>query len=111
MITFKDSFYNNLCIMCTSKKCQGSCKAMIVNNEADLKESLTQIITGLDKINMCNSGKGDLKSIYANSALTDINELKTEAKLLLDQVNGYTAKFPDAVAKCGSSYVSENVFE
>ena len=111
MVIFKNSFYDNLCVMCTSKNCQGSCHTLLKNNEPDLKESLAQIITGLDNISTCTVGKAELKNTTAYNTMSELNELKTEAKRLLEEVNCYADKFSHANTKCNSFDISENVFE
>ena len=94
--------------MCTSK-CSGSCKNMLNHNDDDLKKSIGTIISTLDHLSVCSNDKNDPENISKNKIMTDINILKSEARLLLDEVNcqeGNSAKSQPAAG----GYNTENIF-
>jgi len=93
--------------MCTSK-CWGSCKNLSHEIANDSKESLLQIINALNNIGACTANKIDFTNNHTTNSMTEINNLKAEAKRLLDEVNGYT-QWPANGA--GISYMRENIFE
>ncbi len=87
-----------LCNMCKST-CSGLCKGIINRDETEILESLQQIILVLNKMAECNT--------INLESMKNINQLRNEAKQLLDEVNGYT---PENVSVKDGCYNSSNIF-
>ena len=96
----------HFCIMCTSK-CSGSCVSSLINKEAGSKESLVELNDFINAVTERNAEAGTDKSIFMN----ELFNLKTQARMLLDEVNYYSETSPDGSIAYGSHIFEEPSFK
>ncbi|MEO6456221.1 MAG: hypothetical protein ABIN97_19245 [Ginsengibacter sp.] len=94
--------------MCKSN-CQGTCKSLVENNDDDQKELLAKVIDGLEKVTRCSTPKPGFINSISNSYMIEMNTLKAEAKLLLEEVNCYDGS-GTKTGRC-NPYMYENAYE
>ena len=95
-----------LCIMCTSK-CSGSCMSMLKEKLINSKESLKELNDLLNNITTCGAPAGTNKNLF----MTEVINLKAEARKLLDEVNHHGERASNGKLISASSYGFQNMFE
>lgn len=60
---------------------------------------------------MCSTTKPDFINSVTNNYMIEMDNIKAEAKRLLDEINCYEGGFSQGVTKWNSSYISENIFK
>lgn len=74
---------------------------------SDSRESLIELNNLLDNIAVCGAPAGTNK----NNFMTEVTNLKMEARRLLDEVNQYFERSPNGARITNSPYDFENIFE
>jgi|GEM_PF-2791571 len=90
--------------MCTSK-CGGSCISLLKDKSIDSKQSLLELNSLLDNLTVCGLPAGT----DTNNSTTEVNNLKMEVRMLLDEVD--QQPWSADVKSINSPGHIENIFE
>ena len=92
--------------MCKSQR-SGSCMSLLKDKLIDSNESLIELNNLLNNIAVCGAPAG----IDKNNFMTELTNLKTEARRLLEQVNQNFERSPNGARISYWPYDSDNIFE
>ena len=92
--------------MCTSQ-CSGSCISLLKNNLINCKDALVKLNDVLINLTVCGASGGTDKKLF----MTEIINLKEEARKLLDEVNHNGLSSASGKLISASSYSFQNLFE
>lgn len=95
-----------LCNMCTSQ-CSGSCINLLKSNQINSKDSLIELNNLLINLTVCSEQADTDKNLF----MSEMINLKDEAKKLLNEVNHNGERSPNGKLIPASSYGFQNLFE
>ena len=97
--------------MCKSK-CKGTCLLSLKGKTIDSRESLIKVINVLDTLSICSTSDDEhSNNSDKNISMNEITSLKTEARILLDELNHKIERSPDRLEISNSPYDMEYLFE